>query len=245
MATQEEPIRVSVCIPAFNEEAVIADTVAEAEEALAGVPGRHEILVCDDGSSDRTWAVLEEAAKGAPALRLLRHPENRGNPAAQRTLVEAARGEVIFHIGADREWRMAEIPRMLAKLEEGYDIVIGVRRQKQYTLGRKVVSEGYNALVWLLWGQHFGDLGSIKMARASLWKALPFSSESAFIHAERILIAHRNGARIATIDVEHRRRETGESKYADPRQAVRAFVELVKFRLSPRSRTRLSGWGSG
>lgn len=239
---REEPIRVSVCIPAFNEEAVIAETVAEAEEALAAVPGRHEILVCDDGSRDRTWAVLEEAAKNAPSLRLLRHPENRGNPAAQKTLVEAARGEVIFHIGADREWRMAEIPRMLAKLEEGCDIVIGVRREKQYTLGRKVVSEGYNALVWLLWGRHFGDLGSIKMARASLWKTLPFSSASAFIHAERILIAHQNGARIATIDVEHRRRETGESKYADPRQAVRAFVDLVKFRLSPRSRARLPDW---
>ena len=86
-------------------------------------------------------------------LRVLRHERNLGNPAAQKTLVCAARGEFIFHIGADREWRMSEIHRMRAKLKEGYDIVIGVRRNKQYTLGRKMVSEGFNLLVALLWGR--------------------------------------------------------------------------------------------
>lgn len=242
--TEEPPIHLSVLIPAFNEEEVVADTIAEAVETLSELPGRHEILVCDDGSTDATWEVLSREAKRVPMLRLLRHPENRGNPAAQRTLVEAARGEVLFHIGADREWRMAEIPRMLAKLEEGYDVVIGVRRDKQYTAGRKLVSGGYNLLVWMLWGKHFGDLGSIKMARAALWKRLPFASRSAFLHAERILIAYRNGARIGSIDVEHRRRQTGESKYADPRQAVRALAELLKFRLSARSRVRIPDWRS-
>jgi glycosyltransferase involved in cell wall biosynthesis len=239
VASDSDSIRVSVCIPAYNEEEIIAETLVEAVEVLSDVPGRHEILVCDDGSSDRTWEILQELAPRTPMLRPLRHDGNQGNPVAQRTLVQAARGQLIFHIGADREWRMAEIPRMIAKLEEGHDIVIGVRRQKQYTLGRKVVSAGYNWLVALLWGKHFGDLGSIKLARASLWKRLPFDSTSAFLHAERILIAYRNGARIGTIPVEHRTRSTGTSAYADPRQAVRAFRELLAFRLSSASRFEL------
>jgi len=243
VAAEPESIRVSVCIPAFNEEEVIADTVAEAVAVLDGVPGRHEILVCDDGSTDRTWAILQELAPKVPMLRPLQHETNQGNPVAQRTLVGAARGEIIFHIGADREWRMAEIPLMMAKLDEGYDIVIGVRRDKQYTVGRKIVSSGFNWLVALLWGKHFGDLGSLKMARAALWKQLPFGSTSAFLHAERILIAYRNGARIATVPVDHMARTTGKSVYANPRQAVRALKELVAFRLSKRSRYQLpEGW---
>lgn len=243
MAAETKTTRVSVCIPAYNEEAIIAETVAEAAEVLGGVPGRHEILVCDDGSSDRTWEILQDLTLRVPMLRPLRHERNQGNPIAQRTLVGAAQGQLIFHIGADCEWRMAEIPRMMAKLDEGYDIVIGVRREKQYTIGRKIVSSGYNWLVALLWGRHFGDLGSIKMARASLWQQLPFGSTSAFLHAERILIAYRNGARIGTISVEHTARTTGTSAYTNPRQAVRALRELVAFRVSRRSRYQLpSDW---
>lgn len=237
-----QPIRVSIVIPAYNEDEVIADTVAEALEVLTELPGEHEILVCDDGSSDRTWDILCELAETTPMLRPLQHEVNKGNPVAQRTLVGAARGEYIFHIGADREWRMTEMPRMLERLEAGADIVIGVRRDKQYTLARKVVSSSFNWLVALMWGRHFGDLGSIKMARASLWKALPFGSTSAFLHAERILIAHHNGARIETIEVDHIARTTGASKFAHPKHAVKAFGDLVKFRLSARSRTDIGDW---
>jgi glycosyltransferase involved in cell wall biosynthesis len=237
-----QPIRVSIVIPAYNEDEVIADTVAEAVEVLTDLPGEHEILVCDDGSSDRTWDILRELAETTPMLRPLQHEVNKGNPVAQRTLVGAARGEFIFHIGADREWRMTEMPRMLAVLESGADIVIGVRRDKQYTLARKVVSSSFNWLVALMWGRHFGDLGSIKMARASLWQSLPFGSTSAFLHAERILIAHSNGARIETIEVDHIARTTGASKFAHPKHAVKAFADLVKFRLSARSRTDIGDW---
>lgn len=235
-------IRVSVCMPAFNEEAVIAETVAEAAEVLAGVPERHEILVVDDGSTDRTGAILAELAESEPMLRVLVHERNLGHAAAQRTLVGAAEGDVIFHIGADREWRMAELVAMLDKLEEGYDIVIGVRRNKQYSVARKLVSSSYNLLVALLWGKHFGDLGSIKMARASLWKRIPFLADSAFTHAQRILIAHANGARIATVPVDHTARKTGQSKFANPGAVVRATAELVRFRLSGESTRSIGEW---
>ena len=240
MQDSSRQISVSVCIPAFNEEAVIADAVAEAVEVLEALPGDHEILVVNDGSADRTGEILSELSRQVPMLRVLEHEKNLGNPAAQKTLVGAARGRFIFHIGADREWRMDEIPRMLAKLEEGYDIVIGVRRKKQYPLARKVVSEGFNLLVALLWGKHFGDLGSLKMARASLWTRLPFESNSAFLHAERVLVAYRNGARIATVPVDHAARKTGKSAYTSPAQPLRALADLLRFRFSPRSRYHMT-----
>ncbi len=239
----EKKIGVSVCIPALNEEAVIAETVAEAAEVLSALPGEHEILVVDDGSRDRTWEILQEAAKQYPMLRTLQHPERKGLPQAQRTLINAARGEYIFHIGADREWKMSEIPRMLEQLEKGNDIVIGVRRNKQYTLWRKFVSFMYNALVAIFWGRYFGDLGSVKMARSALWKIIPIGTDSAFVNAERILIGYVNGAKVATIPVDHKARKKGKSSFSGVKQAVKAFGDLLRFRLSPRSWQRLpDGW---
>ncbi len=234
-----DSIRVSVCIPAYNEEAVIADTIADVVGVLAALPGQHELLVVDDGSIDRTWEMLTELAARYPVLRLLRHDRNRGLAAAQKTLVDAARGDYIMHIGADGEWRAAELIPMLAKLEEGHDIVIGVRRDKRYTLSRKVISAGYNLLVALLWGKHFGDLGSIKLVRSSLWKRIPFTSSTAAVNAQRVLIAYRNGARIGTVLVDHRGRKGGRSKFAHPRHAAAAAAELIRFRLSTASRYRI------
>jgi glycosyltransferase involved in cell wall biosynthesis len=232
-----------VCIPAFNEAGIIADTISEAVSVLAYSPGRHEVIVVDDGSSDDTWHILTELAQRCNILRIIRHSENRGLPAAQKTLVDAAQGEFIFHIGADRQWRMTEIPRMLEKMEAGYDVVIGVRRNKQYTPWRKIVSSSFNWLVFLLWGKHFGDLGSVKLVRGKLWKSIPFASQSAFVHAQRMLIAYHNGAKFATVPVDHLDRTTGKSSFAGPSKALAAFVELVKFRFSPLSRLQLpDGW---
>lgn len=232
-------ISISVCVPAYDEEAVIAETVAEAMEAFDAIPGEHELLVVDDGSADRTGAILAELAAAEPRLRVFTHERNLGIAEAQRTLLRNVRGRYVFHIGADREWRMREMIGLKAALDRGCDVVIGVRQSKQYGLWRKVASAGYNWTVALLWGKHFGDLGSIKMARAPLWTQIPVRSGSAFANAERVLIAHRNGARVCTVPVEHTYRKTGASRFASPVQSARALAELIRFRLSPASRYRI------
>ena len=219
---------------------MIADTVTEAAAILATLPGEHEIVVVDDGSDDDTWETLQDLSSVFPELTAIRHPYNLGIARAQQTLVSTAGCQYTFHIGADRQWRMAEIPRLLARLEETEsDIVIGVRRNKQYSPWRKVVSASFNGLVALLWGKHFGDLGSIKLAKTELWKRIPFDANSAFVHAQLLLIAYRNGAQIATIPVEHLPRRCGDSKFTSPLQALRALGELLKFRFSARSRRAL------
>lgn len=239
-APQNLKTGVSVCIPAYNEADVIAETVTEAAATLATLPGEHEIVVVDDGSEDDTWEILQELAGVFPELTAIRHPQNLGIARAQETLVTSAQCQYTFHIGADRQWRMAEIPRLLARMEEtDSDIVIGVRTNKQYTAWRKLVSASFNGLVALLWGKHFGDLGSIKLAKTTLWQRIPFEANSAFVHAQRLLIAYRNGARITTTPVEHLPRRSGESKFTSPIQALRALRELLRFRFSSRSRRPL------
>ncbi len=230
---------VSVCIPAYNEADHLPQVVEEAFDVLARMPGEHEVLVVDDGSTDSTPAVLEFLARQWPGLRVLRHPRNRGLAEAQRTLLRSARGRYIFHIGADGQWRMAEMLRMLPLLQQGYDLVIGVRRRKCYGPWRRLVSWSYNQLVAWLWGQHFQDLGSLKMARAALWKQLEVQAQSAFANAQRVLLAWANGARVTWLPVEHFPRRRGRSSFVHPRQAMRAAWELVRFRFSRYSKFRV------
>lgn len=214
----------------------------EAAEVLEGLEGEHEVLVVDDGSTDRTLELLRELETEIPSLRVLVHQQNRGLAAAIKTVVTASRGKYVAQIGADQEWRMDEFPKMLATLKAGADVCIGVRRSKQYSLWRKIVSTSYNLTVAALWGKHFGDLGSIKMARGDLWRSIPFESNTAAVNARRILIAYSNGAQVATVPVDHVARRVGVSRLSGPTQAVRAFVDLLQFRVSAKSRQHIPPW---
>lgn len=233
---------ITICIAAYNEEAAITDTIRDCMTVLDQIPGRHSILIVNDGSTDRTGEILGDLAVKFSRLRVLVHPENRGIAKAQRWLIREADGDLIFQISADGEWRISELQGLLNKLNEGYDIVIGVRRKKHYSLYRKAVSWFYNMLVAVLFRKNLRDIGSIKIARARLWKRIPARSQSAFFNAEKLLLAYRNGARIGFTPVDHVWRPTGRSNFNNPLRALETFAELVGFWLSPQSRQKLDLW---
>lgn len=238
------PQSITVCMTAYNEEAVIADTIKDCISVLGRIPGHHTILVVNDGSTDRTGDILYELEKKHSRLRILVHPKNRGIARAQRWLIQEAKGELIFHFASDGEWKANELYSLLDKFNEGYDIVIGVRHKKDYSLYRRIASWFYNMLVLTLFGKNFHDIGSIRLARASLWKRIPAESNSAFFIAEKLLLAYRNGARIGFTPVNHVWRSTGRSKFNSPLRALEAFVELFNFWLSPRSRRKIDLCGN-
>ena len=128
---------------------------------------------------------------------------------------------------------------MLDALNRGLDIVIGVRRKKHYSAYRLFVSRIYNTTVVLLFGRNLRDIGSIRAARAPIWKRLPARSNTASFMAEKLLLAARNGARIGFVPVEHIPRSRGDSKFDNPRRAIEAFRDLLAFRLSARSRATI------
>ena len=98
---------ITVCMTAYNEEAVIANTINDCITVLNQIPGHHEILVVNDGSNDRTGQILQELEKKHSRLRVLVHPGNRGIAKAQRWLIQEAKGELIFHLASDGEWKAA------------------------------------------------------------------------------------------------------------------------------------------
>src|SRR3954470_10420101 len=127
---QVAPWRLSLVIPAYNEEAGIRQAIDEANDALAGLGWLYEILVVDDGSSDGTAAAVRELAAGRPWLRLLRHPHNRGYGAALRTGFEAARYDCVAFTDADCQFHLDDLAS-LVPLSDHYPVVAGYRVGRQ------------------------------------------------------------------------------------------------------------------
>jgi dolichol-phosphate mannosyltransferase len=168
-------------------------------------------------------------------VRVFTHERNRGFAAGVRSALREAPGDLVFYIAADGEWRARELHGLLGKLSEGYDLVIGVRRKKHYDPYRRAVSWVFNLLVRALFGVNLRDVGSITLARSAVWRRIAPRANTAFVCAEVLLLAWLSGARIGFAPVDHAWRSTGKSKFGNPLRAIEAFVDLLVFRLSPRS----------
>ena len=216
----------SIVIPAFNEEASIAQTVADALEVGARVAAELEVLVCNDGSRDGTAAIVRAITD--PRVRLIDRADNRGIEASMRELYAAARLAWIFLMSADRQWPMTTLVPMAAAAEAGADFVVGARSNKRavYTPFRQVVSWSYERLVRAL-GAPTGDPGSIKLARRELLDA-PVVARGVFAEGERIIRAARGGARVVEVPVEFHKRGAGKATGARASVIGTAVVDGVR-----------------
>lgn len=213
----------SIVIPAFDEAASIAQTVADAFEVGRRVAAALEVIVCNDGSRDATATLAREA--GATVLD---RPVNRGIEASMRALYAHARHDWVFLMSADRQWPMTSLVAMAEAAAAGADFVIGVRPNKRevYTRYRRVVSWGYERIVRAL-GAPGGDPGSIKLARRELLHAA-VAARGVFAEGERVIRAARGGARVVEVPVEFHRRGAGKATGARRDVVTRALVDAVR-----------------
>jgi glycosyltransferase involved in cell wall biosynthesis len=218
----------SIVIPAYNEAAAIADTVADAlrvgDEAAADL----EVIVCDDASTDDTGAILTRLAATEPRLRVLRRQTNRGIEASIRALYAHASAPWIFLMSADRQWPMESLMPMAAAAVAGADLVVGVRENKRevYSRYRQLLSLTYAGAVRLL-GAPGADPGSIKLGRTHLLHA-PVVASGVFAEGERIIRAARAGARVVEVPVEFHRRRSGVATGARRDVVVRAGLDVAR-----------------
>ncbi len=202
----------SLVIPAYNEEAVIAQAVAEADEALARLGGDYEILVVDDGSRDGTAAAAAAAARDRPRVRLLRHAGNRGYAAALRTGFEAARGDLVAFTDADCQFDLADLASLVPLAAE-YPLVVGYRIDRQDPALRRLVSRGYNLLVRTLFGTRVRDCDcALKVFRRDALVHLLPETSGFFVNTEMLTRARQLGYAVAEVGVRHRPRPRGTSK---------------------------------
>ena len=208
----EEKLAISVVIPVFNEQENVRLLYQQIREACESLRRSYEIVFVDDGSRDRTFDVLAEIHSQDTCLKAIRFRKNYGQTAAMAAGFEYARGEVVVSMDGDLQNDPADIPQLLEKMDEGYDIVCGWRKNRQDKLwSRRIPSVVANWIIGKVTGVQIHDNGcSLKAYRTSVIKNVTLYGEMhRFIPAMSTL----TGARIAEIPVNHHARRFGKSKY--------------------------------
>jgi glycosyltransferase involved in cell wall biosynthesis len=204
--------KLSVIVPFFNEEDSIAPLHAAILKAVEPLQIPFEMVFVDDGSRDGTAMRAEEIARCDPRVRLVKFRRNYGQTAAMAAGIEYAQGEILVTMDGDLQNDPADIEHFLAKMSEGYDLVVGWRHKRQDKLvSRKIPSRIANWLIGRVTGVPITDNGcSLKAFRGALIKNIPLYSE---MHRFIPAMASMAGPRIAEIKVRHHARQFGKSKY--------------------------------
>jgi glycosyltransferase involved in cell wall biosynthesis len=202
----------SVVVPLYNEEESLRPLYAAITNAVAPLGVSYEIVFVDDGSRDNTVRVADEIARGDPRVCLVKFRRNYGQTPAMAAGIAQASGEVIVTMDGDLQNDPSDIGALLRKIDEGYDIVVGWRFDRQDKLiSRKIPSRIANRLIAKVTGVPIKDNGcSLKAYRASLIKKIPLYSE---MHRFIPAMASIAGPKIAEIKVQHHARQFGQSKY--------------------------------
>lgn len=222
--------RISLVVPAFNEVDNLEAVVRAAERVLGEIVPAHEIVVVDDGSTDGTEALLARLAAELPALRTLRHPQNRGYGAALRSGFAASRGDWIAFVDGDGQFDPGELARLWPP-PSGVDVVTGFRRRRRDPPHRVLYARLYGWLVRRVLGVRVRDVNcGLKLLSAELLRGLPLTSTGALINAEVYAHAARQGRRIEEVAVEHLPRRAGRQTGGNPAVILRMFRELLALR---------------
>ncbi|MBC7237661.1 MAG: glycosyltransferase family 2 protein [Chloroflexi bacterium] len=226
----------SVVVPVYNEEQNIQYLYDQLTEVLEPLGLEYEIICADDGSRDRSFALLKELAQKDPRLKVIRFRRNFGQTAGFSAGFDYARGDIVVTIDADLQNDPAGIPLLLDKMAEGYDVVSGWRKERQDPfLSRKLPSRIANWLISRTTGVQVHDRGcSLRAHRREIVKDMRLYGE---LHRFIPDIAAWLGATMAEVPVNHRPRRFGKSKYGIGR-TFRVILDLITVRFLQSYSTR-------
>jgi dolichol-phosphate mannosyltransferase len=226
---------ISVVIPVHNEERSVALLLDELGSALDPLGQPWEAVFVDDGSGDGTFSALTRLHAAATNVRIVRLRRNFGKAAALQAGFEEAQGDIVVTIDGDLQDDPAEIPRLLAKLEEGFDLVTGWKAKRRDPWTRRLPSRIFNGVTGRISGLRLHDLNcGLKAYRAEVVRGLRLYGE---LHRFVPVLAHYRGFRVAELPVNHRPREHGRSRYGVERY-VRGFLDLLTVTFMGRYRHR-------
>jgi glycosyltransferase involved in cell wall biosynthesis len=202
----------SVVVPLYNEEESVETLYREIKEAMEGMEGEYEIIFVDDGSIDRTFEHLNSIATEDPTVVVIKFRKNFGQSAAMSAGFDRTRGDIVISLDGDLQNDPRDIPQLVGKLREGYDVVSGWRKdRKDKMLLRKIPSRLANKIICHVTGVRLHDTGcSLKAYRKEIIRSISLYGE---LHRFIPALARMQGAKIDEVVVSHRARQYGESKY--------------------------------
>jgi glycosyltransferase involved in cell wall biosynthesis len=225
----------SVVVPVRNEERSVELLYDEIQAALDPLDLEWEAVFVDDGSTDGSFAALTRLHARASNVRVVRLRRNFGKAAALAAGFRQSQGDVIATLDADGQDDPAELPRLLAKLDEGFDLISGWKTKRRDPWRRRLVSRVFNAVTGRISGVRLRDMNSgLKAYRAEVVRDMPLYGE---LHRFIPVLAHYRGFRIAELPVNHRAREHGRSRYGLERY-LRGFFDLLTVTFMGRYRHR-------
>ena len=226
---------ISIVIPLHNEERSVALLYDELQSALEPLREDWEAVFVDDGSTDGSFSALTRIHDAHDNVRVVRLRRNFGKAAALQSGFAHARGDIVVTIDADLQDDPAEIPRLLAKLDEGFDLVSGWKQKRRDGLRRRFLSRIFNWVTGRVSGLRLHDLNcGLKAYRGEVVRGLSLYGE---LHRFIPVLAHYQGFRVAELPVNHRPREHGRSRYGLERY-VRGFLDLLTVSFIGRYRHR-------
>lgn len=226
----------SVVLPAYNEEAVIAVTLATVVSTLDEWGADFEVIVVNDGSTDRTAAIVNALTQREARVRQIAHATNQGYGAALADGFAAATKDLTCFMDADGQFAIRDLARLLPHIDR-VDAVLGFRQHRQDSWMRRCNAWGWNALVALALGVRVRDLDcAFKLFRTEFLHAHPPQTRGALINAELLFTLTRTGATFQQIGVRHLPRQGGHATGANPRVIVRALHDLARYAWEQRLR---------
>ncbi|HET8652901.1 MAG TPA: glycosyltransferase family 2 protein [Gaiellaceae bacterium] len=226
---------ISVVVPVHDEDRSVELLYDELASALAPLGMPWEAVYVDDGSTDGSFAALTRLNDRAPNVRVVRLRRNFGKSAALSAGFRHAQGDVVVTIDADLQDDPAEIPRLLAKLDEGFDLVSGWKTRRRDPWRRRLVSRVFNWVVGRSSGLKLHDMNcGLKAYRADVVRSLRIYGE---LHRFLPVLAHDRGFRVAELPVNHRPREHGRSRYGVERY-MRGSLDFMTVSFMGRYRHR-------
>jgi glycosyltransferase involved in cell wall biosynthesis len=220
--------RVSFVLPAYNEEANIVRAIENTVAAATRHCAAYELIVVDDGSSDRTAQLVDRQVHGDACIRLIRHERNRGYGEALKTGFESAELDYVFFTDADNQFDLNELPLVLAWADDA-DVVAGYRKQRKDPTLRRINAWTWNRLVRMLFYVPVRDIDcAFKLFRRSALTGITIESRGALINTEIMVKLSRAGCHVVEVGVTHLPRTAGEASGANLRVIARAFREVAR-----------------
>lgn len=231
----ERLARLSYFFPAHNEEANVEGLVEEALATLPGLAETFEIVIVDDGSRDRTGAIADGLAAAHPGIvRAVHHPTNLGYGAALRSGFQAARHDHVVFTDGDRQFRVADVGRLIDRLAEADrpDVVVGYRIKRADPFIRTLYARAYRLANRVFFGLKVRDVDcACKLFRREALAEIAVESGGAFFSAELLIKLHVAGRSVTEVGVPHHRRTAGSPTGAKPSVAFRAMSDFWRLRL--------------
>ncbi len=223
-----ENIEISVAIPVYNEIDSLEELVARVEASLTKIGRNWELILVDDGSSDGSFKKIRELKNTRPWLRGLKFSKNNGQTAAMGAGIKAARGALIVTLDADLQNDPADIPLLLAGIEQGYTAAVGWRKKRNDTLIRRLSSRFANWVRNVVSSETIKDTGcSLKVFKAEAIKPIELFEG---MHRFLPTLVKMNGGTVIEIEVSHHPRQKGVSKYNVWNRVFRSFLDLLAIR---------------